>query len=100
MHSSIMRTKITIIATALLVAVTVSMEKTIKSNSPLLDANIEALSQIEGAIITCGSHNWGPCHVPDVDVQLGGLILFYYCRWTGVQNDNCPWSYYLLNPIV
>ena len=58
--------------------------------------NLEALAQGE-AVITCDSGDYGLCHTMAYDVQLGGLIIYYYCQWTGRQEDNCPFSVYLLN---
>lgn len=59
-------------------------------------AQIEALSQGD-ATITCDSGDYGLCHTMAYDSYLGGLIIYYYCEWTGHQADYCPFSVYLLN---
>lgn len=59
-------------------------------------SGLEALSQGE-AIITCDSGDYGQCHIYAYDVQLGGLIIYHYCKWTGKQDDYCPITVYLLN---
>ena len=71
----------------------------VKPQVKSLDAaspNVEALAQGD-ASITCDSGDYGLCHVFAYDVQLGGLIIYYYCQWTGRQEDYCPFSVYLLN---
>ena len=63
---------------------------------PLVQENVDALTQGE-AIITCNQDDWGYCHVIEYTQYLGGLYIYYHCRWTGVQADYCPFSIYLLN---
>ena len=49
----------------------------------LFDANVEALAEIEGAVIICNSGNCGQCFEEETAWP------FYKCNWTGMQADYC-----------
>ena len=57
---------------------------------------IEALSEVE-AVISCDTGSYGSCLRMAYDPLLGGLLMYYYCEWTGSQEDYCPFTVYLLN---
>ena len=84
------------VVTALCATLVCAHRQSILSEDALL-ANVEALTDIEEAVITCSSGYCGRCFKTEREFVGWMKIPFYYCDWTGYQSDYCPCSIYLLN---
>ena len=72
-----------LLAALLLVAAAVVLHKTNTANQELFQANVEALTEDEGATIICSKGSCGQCF----DIKVAWP--FYRCIWTGYQSDYC-----------
>ena len=84
------------VVTALCATVVCAHRQSILSNDALL-ANVEALTDIEEAVITCDSGSWGSCFKPHITFEGWFSIPYYHCKWSGYQSDYCDWSMYQFN---
>lgn len=84
------------VVTALCATLVCAHRQSILSEDALL-ANIEALTDIEGAVITCSTGSWGRCFKPNIEFHGWLSIPYYYCDWSGYQSDYCDWSMYQFN---
>lgn len=78
--------RFTVIAAVILAAATITSVKTIKKNTHLLDANVEALAEVEtmtgalwfnGSIMCCGPGNVRDCNAVDGN----GNPIYVLCKF-------------------
>lgn len=78
---------------ACLASMVVLSKRTLEEQLGQMFANYEALSQTEGAVISCSAGRCGKCFYEKT------AFPYYRCIWSGIPSDNCScdkWGYTLL----
>ena len=56
----------------------------------------ELSGDIPAAEIVCDGGAWGKCHIR-AEKRLSWWYVYFYCEFTGHQEDSCSWTTYMAN---